>query len=163
MMRPHLPKAALRRGLVPALTALSALAALTGCGLLGPATYDRDETAIEADPGEEFTLSVPSNASLGERWYVAEPKPAAGVLRATGEEQKNSGSDADGADGGSQLFRFKAVSRGTTKVRLIHCPVHACVDKGEDSATASPPPPAGSTAPPASSRPTYHTYTVTVK
>ncbi|MFF8788025.1 protease inhibitor I42 family protein [Streptomyces sp. NPDC015125] len=169
MMRPHLPNAALRRVLAPALTALTAFTAftaltvLTGCGLLGPATYDPDETAIEADAGEEFTLSVPSHASLGERWYVAEPKPASGVLRATGEEQENSGSDADGADGGSQLFRFKAVARGSTRIRLIHCPVHACVDKGDDSATASPPPPTGSTAAPASSRPTYHTYTVTVK
>ncbi|MEU6331135.1 protease inhibitor I42 family protein [Streptomyces sp. NPDC047049] len=165
MMRTHLPNAAPRRVLVPALTTLTALAALTGCGLFGPATYDRDETAIEADPGEEFTLSVPSNASLGERWYVAEPKPAAGVVRAAGEDQENSGSDADGADGGSQLFRFKAVGRGSTKIRLIHCPVHACIDKGEDSATASPPPspPPGSTVAPAPVRPTYHTYTVTVK
>ncbi|MER0478285.1 protease inhibitor I42 family protein [Streptomyces sp. Edi2] len=165
MMRTHLTNAALRRGLVPALTTLTALAALTGCGLIGPATYDTDETAIEADSGEEFTLSVPSNASLGERWYVAEPKPAADVLRATGEDQKNSGSDADGAGDGSQLFRFKAVGRGSAKIRLIHCPVHACIDKGEDSATASPPPSPspGSTAAPAQVRPTYHTYTVTVK
>ncbi|UKY54693.1 protease inhibitor I42 family protein [Streptomyces inhibens] len=162
MMRNQLPNAALHRVLAPALTTLTVLTALTGCGLIGPATYDTDETAIEADSGEEFTLSVPSNASLGERWYVATPKPAAGVLRATGEDQENSGSEADGAGGGSQLFHFKAVGQGSTRIRLIHCPVHACIDKG-DSATASPPPPPGSTAAPASSRPTYRTYTVTVK
>ncbi|MFI1496202.1 protease inhibitor I42 family protein [Streptomyces platensis] len=159
-MRTQLPNAALRRAVTPALTALTTL---TGCGLIGPSTYDTDETAIEADSGEEFTLSVPSNASLGERWYVAEPKPAARVLRAAGEDQEGSGSEADGAGGGSQLFRFKAVGRGSTTIRLIHCPVHACIDQGNDSATASPPPPAGSTAAPASSRPTYHTYSVTVK
>ncbi|MCW7987334.1 hypothetical protein XF35_19225 [Streptomyces platensis subsp. clarensis] len=166
MMRTQLPGTALHQALTPALAALTTLAvltALTGCGLMGPSTYDTDETAIEADSGEEFTLSVPSNASLGERWYVAEPKPAARVVRAAGEDQENSGSEADGASGGSQLFRFKAVGRGSTTIRLIHCPVHACIDQGDDSATASPPPPAGSTAAPASSRPTYHTYTVTVK
>ncbi|MGI5260995.1 protease inhibitor I42 family protein [Streptomyces angustmyceticus] len=161
-MRTPLRNPAVRRALTPALTTLTALTALTGCGLTGPTTYDRDETAIEADSGEKFTLSVPSDASLGERWYVAEPKPAAGVLRATGGDQENSGSEADGAGGGTQLFHFKAVGRGSTTIRLIHCPALACVDKG-DSATASPPPPAGSGAAPTSSRPTYHTYTVTVK
>lgn len=48
-MRTHLPKTALRRALAPALTMLTALTTLTGCGLLGPSTYDTDETAIEAD------------------------------------------------------------------------------------------------------------------
>ncbi|MEU5211511.1 protease inhibitor I42 family protein [Streptomyces sp. NPDC020742] len=158
-MPDRLPYTALRRALAPALTTLTALAALSGCGLFGPATYDTDETAIEADTGEEFTLSVPSSPSLGERWYVAPPKPDAAVLRAVGEEQQNSGSDADGAGDGSQLFHFKALRPGSTKIRLIHCPVHACVDQG-DSATASPAPPTGS---PTSDRPTYHSYTVTVK
>ncbi|MEW9515321.1 protease inhibitor I42 family protein [Streptomyces tubercidicus] len=164
-MPTHLPNAILRRAITPALTTLLALTTLTGCGLLGPSTYDTDETAIEADSGEEFTLSVPSNDSLGEEWYVAEPKPAARVLRAAGEDRKNPGGEAIGADGGRQLFHFKAVGRGSTTIRLIHCPVGSCIDKGEDSATASPPPspPPGSTVAPRIDPPTYHTYHVTVK
>ncbi|MFE7541274.1 protease inhibitor I42 family protein [Streptomyces platensis] len=146
----------------PLSLALATLLALTGCGLTGPTTYDPDETAIEADRGEEFTLSVPSNASLGERWYVASPRPDRGVLRATGEDSENPGGDADGAGGGIQLFGFRAIGPGSTKIRLIHCPVGACVATGGDSATASPPPSAGSTAAPARSRPAYRTYTVTV-
>ncbi|MEU3989419.1 protease inhibitor I42 family protein [Streptomyces platensis] len=151
------------RTLSLALATLLVLTALTGCGLTGPTTYDPDETAIEADRGEEFTLSVPSNASLGERWYVASPRPDRGVLRATGEDRENPGGDADGAGGGTQLFGFRAIGPGSTKIRLIHCPVGACVDTGGDSATASPPPSAGSTAAPARSQPTYRTYTVTVE
>ncbi|MFE6738500.1 protease inhibitor I42 family protein [Streptomyces tubercidicus] len=164
-MPPHLPNAILRRALTPALTTLTALATLTGCGLLGPSTYDTDETAIEAGSGEKFTLSVPSNSSLGEHWYVAEPKPAARVLRAAGEDRENPGGDAIGAGGGRQLFHFKAVGRGSTTIRLIHCPVGSCIDKGEDSATASPPPspPPGSTVAPRVDPPTYRTYHVTVK
>lgn len=168
LMPTHLPNAILRRALTPALTTLTALTVLTvltGCGLLGPSTYDTDETAIEADSGEKFTLSVPSNSSLGEHWYVAEPKPAARVLRAAGEDRENPGGDAIGAGGGRQLFHFKAVGRGSTTIRLIHCPVGSCIDKGEDSATASPPPSPspGSTVVPRVDPPTYHSYHVTVK
>ncbi|MEU8680083.1 protease inhibitor I42 family protein [Streptomyces sp. NPDC048611] len=137
------------------------LAALTGCGLTGPATYDPDETAVEAEPGEEFTLSVPSNASLGERWYVASPRPDGGVVRATREDHEYPDSDADGASGGTQLFGFRAVGPGRTTIRLIHCPVSACVAEG-GSATASPAPSDGPTGAPARSRPDYRTYTVTV-
>ncbi|MFE1171129.1 protease inhibitor I42 family protein [Streptomyces sp. NPDC058773] len=144
------------------LTMVTAVAVLTGCGLTGPATYDLDDTTVEAAPGEEFTLSVPSSASLGEHWYVADPRPDRRVVRATGEEDRGGGGDADGAGGGTHLFGFRAVGRGNTTIRLIHCPVGACIDKG-DSATASPPPTAGPTAAPARSQPDYRTYTVTVE
>ncbi|MFE0381470.1 protease inhibitor I42 family protein [Streptomyces inhibens] len=135
---------------------------LAGCGLTGPATYELDEPDIDAGPGEEFTLSVPSNASLGERWYVASPKPDPSVVRASGERHENSGSEVNGASAGTQLFDFTAVQSGSTKIKLIHCPVRTCTAR--DGSVSVSPPPTGSGSPAtAHDKPTYHTYTVTVQ
>ncbi|MEU9110351.1 protease inhibitor I42 family protein [Streptomyces sp. NPDC048483] len=146
----------LTTGFLRSLPAL-ALAMLAGCGLTGPATYELDEPDIEVGPGEEFTLSVPSEATLGERWYVASPKPDPSVVRASGEGHGNSGGEDVGAGGGTQRFDFTAVKPGSTKIKLIHCPVYSCTTK--DGTVSASPSPAGSN----HDEPTYHTYTVTVQ
>ncbi|MBT2400527.1 protease inhibitor I42 family protein [Streptomyces sp. ISL-100] len=143
---------------------LSALA-LAGCGLFGPETYEVDERSVEVEAGDEFTLSVPASPSLGENWYVADPRPDRDVVRLQGqdEEYEDDGGNVGGG-GGTQSFTFRAVEPGTTKIKLLYCKLGTCAAKFGDPA----PSPSGSPIPVASGSPgendrEYFIYTVTVR
>ncbi len=138
---------------------------LTGCGLIGPDTYEPGERDVQAEVGEEFTLAVPVDIAMGEWWFMTSPKPDRAVVRSTGfrEETEDSG-DLIGAGKGTKYFDFKAVGEGTTEIRLIQCPHGACVGGGDSGEPAEPEPiPSGSPTPQAKYRAVIHTYTVTVK
>ncbi len=138
---------------------------LTGCGLIGPDTYEPGETDVQAEVGEEFTLSVPVDIAMGENWHLTSPKPDPEVVRSTGqhEETEDSG-DLIGAGKGTHFFDFKAVGEGTTKIRIIQCPYLACAGGGDAGGAVTPSPiPNGSPTPDADELAKIHTYTVTVK
>ncbi|MET9514663.1 protease inhibitor I42 family protein [Streptomyces sp. NPDC002994] len=161
---------ATRTRLVPALalplTLLSALV-LSGCGLFGPPTYAYDERSIEVDAGEEFTLSVPASPSLGENWYVADPRPDRDVARLRGQDEDwEDDGGVDGGGGGTQSFTFRAVEPGTTKIKLLYCKLGTCAAKFGDPAPS--PSPSESPFPVASGSPgendrEYFIYTLTVR
>ncbi|RAJ70065.1 chagasin family peptidase inhibitor I42 [Streptomyces sp. Amel2xB2] len=139
--------------------------ALAGCGLTGPDTYELGETNVEVEKGEEFTLSVPVETAQGEWWYLTTPKPDAAVVDRLGKDEEVDGDDDDevGGSSGTDLFTFKAVGTGTTKIRLIQCPRGACAGGGSKGGPVTPSPvPSGSPTPDADERATVHTYTVTV-
>ncbi|SCK39801.1 protease inhibitor I42 family protein [Streptomyces sp. WMMB 322] len=141
-------------------------AALTGCGLTGPETYEPGEKNIEVDEGEEFELSVPVATAMGEWWHLTSPKPDAAVVEPVGKDEELDGDDDDSAGGskGTDRFTFKAVGKGTTKIRLIQCPRGACAGGGSKGGAVTPSPvPSGSPTPAEKYRATIHTYTVTVK
>ncbi|MFD8372852.1 protease inhibitor I42 family protein [Streptomyces sp. NPDC059688] len=181
--------------------ALVCLLALTGCGAGGgngtsaastpasgtpapttPATgtpsqgapvsrYGPRDRTITAVPGEAITLTVPSAATLGQNWYLADPGPDAAVLRFRGERSSGDGSDADGATGGSRSFEFSAVAEGRTTVRLLYCPLHTCTGPGPNDrstlgptpdGTASPSPYPTATGTP-NARAAYYVFTITVR
>jgi inhibitor of cysteine peptidase len=153
---------ALRRLALPALL----MTVLAGCGLAGPDTYELDEKHIEVDVGEEFTLSVPVSVGMGEWWYLTSPEPDPDIVRNKDKREDIEG-EPEGVDGGASgtdFFNFKAVGPGTTKIRLIQCPVGACDDGGDADGPVTPSPiPSGSPTPDKKYRATIHTYTVTVR
>ncbi|MBT2489957.1 protease inhibitor I42 family protein [Streptomyces sp. ISL-96] len=141
---------------------LSALA-LAGCGLFGPEAYETDERSIEVDAGEDFRLTVPASPGMGQNWYLATPHPDDDVVRLTGQDEETEGSDLDGGAKGTQFFDFKAVEPGTTKIKLLHCPLGRCGGEFGDPA----PSPSTSPFPTATATPgldpEYFIYTVTVR
>ncbi|WP_435269900.1 protease inhibitor I42 family protein [Streptomyces sp. 1222.5] len=186
---------------LPASAALVCLLALTGCGGAGgngtpaastpatstpapttpatgtpstgtPATrYGPRDRTITAAPGEAITLTVPSAATLGQNWYLADPRPDAAVLRFRGERSSGDGGDADGGTGGSRSFEFSAVAEGRTTVRLLYCPLHTCTGPGPDDRSTLGPTPDGTASlspyPTATgtpdSRAAYYVFTITVR
>jgi inhibitor of cysteine peptidase len=145
------------RGTTAAVAVLLALTAACGTSTDEPTSHPTTDGRVTADVGERFTLTVDENASLGERWYLATPKPDDSVVRGRGQryESDSEGEPVPGA-GGGRVFTFEATGTGSTRIVLLHCPVHAC-----DGDTASPAP--QTTAPPSSyAKPKRVTYTVTV-
>ncbi|MGW0314986.1 protease inhibitor I42 family protein [Streptomyces flavidovirens] len=145
---------------------LSALA-LAGCGLFGPETYEVDERTVEVDAGDEFTLSVPASPSLGENWYLADPRPDRDVVRLQGQDEdwEDDGGNVGGG-GGTQSFTFRAIEPGTTKIKLLYCRLGRCTGGFGDPAPS--PSPSESPFPTASGSPgehdrEYFIYTVTVR
>lgn len=139
---------------------------VTGCGLTGPDTYELGEKRVEVEKGEEFTLSVPVETAMGEWWHLTAPEPDSGVVKRLGKDEEIDGDDGDEAGGssGTDLFTFRAVGTGTTKIRLIQCPNGACSGGGSQGGPVTPSPvPSGSPTPGKKYRATVHTYTVTVK
>jgi predicted secreted protein len=138
---------------------------LAGCGLMEPGTYGVDERSIEVEAGEEFTLAVPASPSLGQNWHLAAPLPDRAVVEHVGQREDTEGSDADGGADGTQLFDFQAVERGTTQIKLLHCPLGSCGAKFGDPApspsSSASPYPTATAAPGRTSE--YFIYTVTVR
>ncbi|MGW3202870.1 protease inhibitor I42 family protein [Streptomyces sp. NPDC001135] len=159
---------------------LVCLLALTGCGKEGggggtgtprvtaapstPATaggaagaeYGIDHRTVTVEPGKRFSLTVPSAATLGEHWYLADPKPDAAVLTYRGVRESGDGSDLVGSTGGTQSFGFTARAKGRATVRLLHCPLDTCTGPGpHDRSTLGPSPSPGGTASPSP----YPTFT----
>ncbi|KAB2975756.1 protease inhibitor I42 family protein [Streptomyces sp. SS1-1] len=151
----------LRRLALPALLTT----VLAGCGDPGPDTYELGENRIQVDVGEEFTLSVPVDTAMGEWWYTTTPEPDPDVVRRTDKrEEIEADDDAVGSGSGTDLFDFKAVGPGTTRIRLIQCPRGACAGGGSAGGPVTPSPvPSGSPTPGEKYRATIHTYTVTVR
>ncbi|WP_030943716.1 protease inhibitor I42 family protein [Streptomyces sp. NRRL S-646] len=152
---------ALRRLALPALL----MTVLAGCGSTGPDTYELGDKHIQVDAGKEFRLSVPVDTAMGEWWYLTSPKPDPGVVRRTGKQEEiKADDDAVGSGSGTDYFGFKAVGPGTTKIRLIQCPVGACAGGGDAGGPVTPSPvPSGSPTPPKDELATVHTFTVTVR
>jgi predicted secreted protein len=153
---------------VPALGAAAVLAcllAVTGCGLVGgggPREYGVQQRTISVRTGTKFTLSVPAVPSLGEHWYLADPRPSTRVLRYRGKRADVHGSPEGVAGGGdgTEYFDFTARKKGSTTVKLLHCPMAQCSSAAQAAASARPVPTAsgspGNTA-------AYFLYTVRVR
>ncbi|MEU1401547.1 protease inhibitor I42 family protein [Streptomyces sp. NPDC005728] len=161
------------------LTSLAATAAavlvLTGCGGQGGADEygTKEREAITVDAGDEFTLTVPANPAIGQNWYLAEPRPDAGILKYRGKREEEKGGDSDlvGSGDGTQFFDFTALKPGKATVKLLHCPMAGCHSGTESAApfpnatapgttTMSPFPTATGTP---DDLPAFFVYTITVR
>ncbi len=161
---------------VAALAALALLSLATGCGpgsgdpAAGPSPATSrpvEDTAISAEPGERFTLTVPQNPSTREFWYLVDPRPDSAVLVSRGRQTAAAAGDGEqpmpGA-AGRLTFTFEAKGKGTTRFTLLHCTFSTCQG---NTATLPPdtsrPSAAPSTATATPTRaPERITYTVTV-
>ncbi|MFF4711335.1 protease inhibitor I42 family protein [Streptomyces eurythermus] len=146
--------------------ALLALLALTGCGTDGGTTgaptpavggtgtgtgtgaeYGIERRDVTVRPGERFSLTVPSAPTLGEHWYLADPRPDKAVLAPRGEHTTGDRDQAVGSTGSTRSFDFTALAEGRTTVRLLHCPLYTCTGPGPDDRSTLGPSPSGPPAP----------------
>lgn len=136
--------------------------ALAGCGLGGDDEYGTRQRTITVEEGDGFTLSVPASPALGQHWYLADPRPDAGVLEYRGKREDVEGSpeDVTGGGSGTEYFDFTARASGTTTVKLLHCPMARCSSAAEAAASASPVPTATGTPDDTAA---YFVYTATVR
>ncbi|GHH02921.1 protease inhibitor I42 family protein [Streptomyces rubradiris] len=112
--------------------------------------YGIERRDITVRPGERFSLTVPSAPTLGEHWYLADPRPDQAVLASRGEHTTGDRGAADGttgSTGSTRSFDFTALARGRTTVRLLHCPLHTCTGPGPDDRSTLGPSPSGSPSP----------------
>ncbi|ANP55678.1 putative secreted protein [Streptomyces griseochromogenes] len=124
--------------------------ALTGCGLLGGSghhEYGVQERSVKVRKGAKFTLSVPASPALGEHWYLADPWPSGRVLRYNGKREDSHASPKGVTGGGEgvEYFDFTARKKGSTTVKLLHCPMARCSSAAQAKASASPVPTATGT------------------
>ncbi|GAA2225040.1 protease inhibitor I42 family protein [Streptomyces nogalater] len=126
----------------------------TGTGTARPAPsgsggteYGVERRDITVRPGESFSLTVPSAPTLGEHWYLADPRPDPAVLAHRGEHTTGEHGRAAGSTGSTRSFDFTALAGGRTTVRLLHCPLHTCTGPGPDDRSTLGPAPSGSGSP----------------
>ncbi|WP_448319013.1 protease inhibitor I42 family protein [Streptomyces sp. CO7] len=123
-----------RGGALAALTA-ALLAFATACGSGSPTSRPLDNTGINAEPGEKFTLTVTENPSARRTWHLVDPQPDSSVLVSHGSRRVDSDEYED--QPGSNIptvFTFEAKGKGTTQFTLLQC-FKTC-DAGADSPDA---------------------------
>lgn len=121
-------------------TAVVALAGMwllaAGCGGPDLGTEFRMNPTVRVEPGERFSLSVPSNASAGDDWSVQRP-PDPRVAVASGEEYVSDGPADAAGGGGTRYFVFTARERGETTIVLFNCFQQRCIGQ-QDRADEDP-------------------------
>lgn len=108
------------------LAAATAALALGGCGGKGaeaPAALELTAadagTPVRVAAGQPIEITLESNASTGYRWnLVAEPDPA--VLKLSSSEYVQPTTADTVGSAGTEVWRFEAVSPGTTSLRLAY-------------------------------------------
>ncbi|MGH3929938.1 MAG: protease inhibitor I42 family protein [Pseudonocardiaceae bacterium] len=108
-----------------------------GCGGLDHGTEFPLNPTVRVQPGERFTLSVPSNVSVGDDWSVQrQPDPRVAV--ASGEEYVSDGPADAAGSGGTRYFVFTARERGDTTIVLFNCFQQRCNDQQSHSDEGDP-------------------------
>lgn len=95
---------------------------LAGCtsggdGGVVPQDYTNPSTTIEVKVGEEFTISMDSNATTGYEWQLAEALDES-VVEQVGDPQyilEEGAEDRVGA-GGTEVWTFKGAGSGNTTI-----------------------------------------------
>jgi len=100
------------------LAALIAISAVTSyiCAPDTKCNINEDPTMITAKVGEEFTITLDSNATTGYSWRLSD-KFTEGVVKSLGSEYTPPETQRKGA-GGKEIWRFKAVAAGKTTITL---------------------------------------------
>ena len=94
-----------------------ALLLVAGCAKPKPMVLGEKDagSVVENGAGQQFTVRLPSNATTGFRWVVADAGPVTQVGKSVYEAPQNSG--AVGA-GGTEVFTFKTGASGSGELRL---------------------------------------------
>ncbi len=88
--------------------------------------FSSQETSIEAEAGERFSVSVRENPSIGDRWNVHTPQPDPAVVEAVERSYVSDSEEPVPGSGGIRYFTFRAVGPGTTQIVLRNCPRGLC-------------------------------------
>ncbi|MGW2617471.1 protease inhibitor I42 family protein [Streptomyces sp. NPDC001500] len=136
---------------------LCTVASVAGCasGPGEPTSHPTRDTTVTAGVGERFTLSLPENASTREHWFVVDPQPDAAVVRTADRRYESADDGKSVGGGGSLVFTFEAMGRGSTRIVLLHCtfPTAETAACGGGASPSPTPPP----------EPERITYRVTVR
>jgi inhibitor of cysteine peptidase len=96
-----------------------ALALFSGCGTNGISLTEADNgEQITVRPGDIVTLTLASNPTTGYSWQVMEIDAAILVQDGDPEYKQTPGSEGLVGAGGTETFRFKALSAGRTSLNL---------------------------------------------
>jgi len=79
-----------------------------------------DSPVVIVAVGEEFTVSVDDNASVGDMWSISAP-PQAGVLSADGDHYVADSEEAAPGSGGTRYFEFTVRGTGITTIEFRNC------------------------------------------
>ncbi|MFE5207412.1 protease inhibitor I42 family protein [Streptomyces sp. NPDC056600] len=102
--------------------AAALLVLATACGSGSPTSRPLDNTGINAEPGEKFTLTVTENPSARRTWHLVDPQPDSSVLVSHGSRHVDADEYKD--QPGSNIptvFTFEAKGKGTTQFTLLQC------------------------------------------
>jgi len=95
------------------------LALFSGCGANGTSLTEADSgKQITMKPGDIVTLTLASNPTTGYSWLVMEIDDTVLVQDGDPEYKPSPGSEGLVGAGGTETFRFKAVSAGATSLNL---------------------------------------------
>ena len=105
----------LAMGLVVILSALI----FSGCGSAKEVKLNANDNGRQVDlqKGQTLVITLESNPTTGYRWEVVEIEES--ILRQIGEAEFKPESEALGA-GGTETFRFEAVSAGKMPLALVY-------------------------------------------
>ncbi len=110
---------ALRAAVAAIVLAAVLAAALGGCGEGGKSQSSGTVNTMKVTAGRDFTLSLKSNQTTGYQWQLDGPLDEK-VVRYESKEYKADQSRAGqnvGA-GGVEIWKFKAVGKGSTDIRM---------------------------------------------
>jgi predicted secreted protein len=79
-----------------------------------------DDTVVHVGAGEEFTISVEDNASVGDMWSVSK-EPDAELVTADGDHYVADSETPAPGSGGTRYFEFTARAEGSTTIELRNC------------------------------------------
>ena len=89
-----------------------------------------DDTVVHVGAGEEFTISVEDNASVGDMWSVSQ-EPDAALVTADGDHYVADSEEPAPGSGGTRYFEFTALAEGSTTIELRNC-FRGCAQPGDD-------------------------------
>ena len=91
---------------------------------------DSGDTVVHVGAGEEFTISVEDNASVGDMWSLSQA-PDAALVTADGDHYVADSEEPAPGSGGTRYFEFTALAEGTTTIELRNC-FRGCAQPEDD-------------------------------
>jgi len=107
-----------KRFLTLAMLALVAIPLVAGCGG-GVKTYTDSGQVISVGAGQEFIISLASNPTTGYGWQENHDETMVELVERTYQQGEGAEQGMVGA-GGVELFRFRALSPGDTRITLVY-------------------------------------------
>lgn len=106
-----------RRAVAAILVVVAMLPSMAGCTAPGPTVLGEQDAGrvVDIGAGRQFTVRLPSNATTGFRWVVADPGPVTLIGEPVYDAPASPG--VIGA-GGTETFTFRTGDAGTGELKL---------------------------------------------
>ncbi len=107
----------MKKFLILVTVAVVAISVVAGCG--GIKTYTDFEEVIDLRINQEFVIAFESNATTGYAWEASYDETMVELVEQTYELSPEAEQGLVGA-GGKDVFRFKALKKGETKITMVY-------------------------------------------